>query len=198
MIRPSVVLAILLVSIQLRSAWAEDGGADGTVAALSCFQPPDYCLRNFAKAHDRDYYELCMLSERICRDYRSNWKLVRTRVRENGILNDCFPVVSVDDLLKLCRSPLSRDRAGCRQNIAELTSGADLRCKSGHSQSGGDPVVACSKTGAISHTEYLKAFVVWAEKHPLQRHLSAREGISAAAAAWRSSAAKVRRTRSHN
>lgn len=185
MIRLSLVFAVALLTIQLRVAWAESGGADGAAARLSCFQAPDYCLRNFAQTRDRDYYELCMLSERICRDYRFNWKLIRLRVRDNAILNDCFPVVSAGDLLKLCRSDQSRDKASCRQNIMDLTSGADLRGTSRRPATGSGRPVACSKTGSFSAARYIKAFVGWAGKHPSQQHLPAQEGLIAATAAVR-------------
>ena len=93
MTRFSITLIFAVASIQpLVAARAEAGRSDSPPASYSCFQRPDQCLGQFAATHDRDKYDLCLLSDRVCRDYQYNWKLMRSRLK-NGpeILNDCFP-----------------------------------------------------------------------------------------------------------
>jgi hypothetical protein len=200
MIRPSTVLAFAFASIlPLVAARADSDGFSGPPASYSCFQSPDYCLKNFAKTHDRDYYDLCMLSERICRTYRYNWKLMSSRLKEGSTtLNDCFPVVSVQDLLKLCKSEQAWEKDACRQNIVARTSEADLRGKNWRSWTKSRLPVACTKTESISDAEYIKAFVDWAEKHPSQKVLNVDAGVvTATAAAWPCPGATVKRRRSH-
>lgn len=91
MIRPFSVLIFVAASIQ-PLARAQTAGPDGPVASHSCFQRPDHCLREFAATHDRDSYDLCLISDRVCRDHRFNWKLMRLHLKKGpDVLNDCFP-----------------------------------------------------------------------------------------------------------
>jgi len=84
MIRLSTALIFVVASIQPQvAARAEADHSDSPPASYSCFQPPDHCLRQFATTHDRDNYDLCLLSDRVCRDYQYNWKLMRSRLK-NG------------------------------------------------------------------------------------------------------------------
>ncbi len=89
-----VILACAFVSILPLAVTAQNKRPKAPVVAYSCFSPQDYCVKGFGRTHDRDYYELCMLSERICRAYRYDWKLIRRSLRkDDAILNDCFPVL---------------------------------------------------------------------------------------------------------
>jgi hypothetical protein len=87
------LLACVLASIAPLPMRAQDDSSNAQAAAYSCFGPPNYCIKTLPKTHDRDYYELCMVSERICLDYRHNWEFARSLLREdhNAVLNDSFP-----------------------------------------------------------------------------------------------------------
>lgn len=93
MIRLSTALIFVVASIQPQvTAGAEADRSDSPPASYSCFQRPDHCLKQFATTRDRDNYDLCLLSDRVCRDYQYNWKLMRSRLKNaSGVLNDCFP-----------------------------------------------------------------------------------------------------------
>lgn len=87
-----MVLAFAVAPILVPAASAESNRFDTPRVRQSCFGPLDYCVKNFVKTGDRDYYDLCMLSEKICRAYRYDWKLMSARIKDApAILNDCFP-----------------------------------------------------------------------------------------------------------
>ncbi len=89
MIKRSIAIACVLASVL--PPMAARAGLKGPPASYSCFQSPDHCLKVFAKTHDREDYELCMLSESVCRSYRYNWQLMKPLVTEDsGIPSDCL------------------------------------------------------------------------------------------------------------
>lgn len=189
--RTRTLLTFVLVASTLPSAaGAQSDRSNAPAAAYSCFSPPDSCLRDFARTNDRDYYDLCMLSERICRTYRSSGKLIRP-LRDSTILSDCLPVVSVGDLLSLCKSEQDWERASCRQtviaNVPEAGPGRGSR-----------PGTTCRRPPTMSDDAYVRAFVDWSEKHPSKQQLPVAEGITAAIAAiLPCRSIKVRRRRLH-
>jgi hypothetical protein len=71
MTRLLVLAFVLVLAIPLPARAASDR-ANEPLSPLSCFGAPDYCVKNFAKTHDRDYYDLCLLSARICQSYSNN------------------------------------------------------------------------------------------------------------------------------
>ncbi|WP_407178007.1 Rap1a/Tai family immunity protein [Bradyrhizobium sp. STM 3562] len=193
------MLAFAVASIvPLVASRAESDRFNNPPASYSCFQFPDYCLKDYAKTHDRDVYDLCLLSERICRTHRYDWKLMSARRKEGpAVPSDCFPVVSVEDLLKLCKGEEDWEKDACRQNVATLTSQTNLRGKNWRSWTKSHLPVFCPKAESISDAEYLKAFVDWAEKHPSQKDLNADAAmIEATVAAWPCQSATVKRRRS--
>jgi hypothetical protein len=193
-----LTLACALASILPTAVSAQNEHVDEPAARYSCFGPPDYCVKNFARTHDRDYYDLCLLSERICRAYRYDWKMTRsTGLKDSTILSDCFPVVSVEDLLRLCKGAQGWEKDACRQNVAAARpSEADRRGESSQSWTKSHLHAACTSAASISDDEYIKNFVDWAEKHPSKRSTSLRDGLIAAAA-WSCLGVKVRRGHLH-
>jgi hypothetical protein len=198
MIRAALVFAFAS-ALPLMAARAESDSSSEPPASLSCFLSPDYCLKNFAKTHDRDYYDLCMLSEKICRNYQYSWKLMEPILKKDrAILNDCFPVVSVESLLKMCKGEEDSEKEACRQNVVALTSSTNLRGTKWRSWTKNHLPMFCPERESISDAEFTKAFVVWAEKHPSQKDLNADAAmIEATAAAWPCPGVKVKREYSH-
>jgi len=200
MIKLPTVLALIFASIlPLATSRADDDRSDGHPVSQSCFQPPDHCLKDFARTHDREVYDLCLLSDKVCRTYQFDWKVMRSRLYKSpGVLNDCFPVVSAKDLLKLCQGEENWEKDACHQNIVTLTSRSNLRGKLWRSWTKNHLPMFCNKSESISDEEFIKAFVDWAEKHPSQEDVNADTAIvEATAAAWPCSDATVKRRRSH-
>lgn len=189
MIRPSLALALALgLALPLLPQAAVSKISQVAIASPSCFGPQDYCLKKLSKTRDRDYYELCILSERICRSYVYDWKFVRSamiRYQEPPWEGVPVPVHSVGDLLKVCKGEEVWQQAACRQNIPTPTPKAELRRR--HSLSGtGSRLAICARPASISDTDqYIKVFIDWAEKHPSQQDLSLHDGLAKAEAAWR-------------
>jgi hypothetical protein len=176
----------LFVSISPLAVRAKEVRFNAPVAALSCFGSPDYCVNQFARTHDRESYDLCLMSQKICRTYQSDWKLMRNSLREDrAILNDCFPIDTVEDLLRLCEDDKNEQRETCRQKVTYYTSEALQRGKTWLEPNSSPLPVACTKAASISDDEYVSAFVDWAGKHPSEGRLSLIDGLAAAtAAAW--------------
>ncbi|MGY3581425.1 hypothetical protein ACVIGB_000505 [Bradyrhizobium sp. USDA 4341] len=86
MIKLSMGFGLALLSISPLFAQT-----DNDQSRQSCFGPPNYCIKKFAENHDRDYHELCLLAEKVCRSYQYNWRFMRSLVKSNQVLNDCFP-----------------------------------------------------------------------------------------------------------
>lgn len=187
MTRLSTVLAFAFASIlPLATSRAESDRFDGPPVSYSCFQSPDHCLKDFARTHDREVYDLCLLSERVCRTYQYDWKVMRTRLDKSpGVLSDCFPVISVESLLKLCKGEEGQEKDACRQNVDTLRSRTNLGGKNWQSWTKNHLPMFCPKAKSISDVEFIEAFVDWAEKHPSQKNLEADTAlVEATAAAW--------------
>src|SRR5690349_24798004 len=96
---PTALVFILASSLSLAASRAENVRSNDTPVSYSCFQSADHCLKDFARARDRELYDLCLLSDKICRAYQFDWKVIRFRLGTSpGVLNDCLPVVSVKNL----------------------------------------------------------------------------------------------------
>jgi hypothetical protein len=187
----------LAASMISSASCAESDPPNAPAAPYSCFAPLDSCLRNFARTGDREYYELCMVSERICRAYRRNGKLIRP-LKDDSILSDCFPVVSVGDLLRLCKSQQDWERASCRQTVLAGVAEAGLDRKSSRPRTKGQRQGMCTRAASMSDDEYVRAFVEWLEKHPSKQQLPVAEGLAAAvAASFPCRGVKARRRRLH-
>lgn len=200
MFRLSTLLAFVFASIlPLAASRAEGDRYDGPPVSYSCFQSPDYCLKNFARTHDREVYDLCLLSEKVCRTYQYNWKVMRSRLeRSPGVLSDCFPVISVESLLRLCKGEEGQEKDACRQNLDTLRARTNLAGKSWRSWTKNQMPMFCPKADSISDAEFVEAFVDWAEKHPSQKDLDADAAIiEATAAAWPCPGATIKWRRSH-
>lgn len=185
----------LATSIVSSGARAASDSPPEPAALDSCFAPPDSCLRNYARTGDREYYELCMVSERICRAHRRNGKLIRP-LKDASILNDCFPVVSVGDLLRLCKSEQDSERTSCRQTVLGGVAEAGLDRKSSRPRTKGQRQGTCTSAAAMYDDEYVRTFVEWLEKHPSKQLLPVAVGLAAAVATiFPSRGVKARRRR---
>jgi Rap1a immunity proteins len=178
------MLAGLFVSILPLSMQAEEGRFEAPLSTLSCFGAPDYCVKQFARTHDRESYDLCLMSQKICRARQYDWKSMRKSLREDrAILIDCFPINTVEDLLRLCKDDKNGQRETCRQKVVSYTSEALHRGKTWLEPNSSPLPVACTEAASISDGEYVNAFVDWAEKHPSERRSPLVDGLSAATAA---------------
>lgn len=178
--RLGLLLACALAALQ--PAEAQEDRIDPP--HMSCFASPDYCVRSFARTHDRDYYDLCLLSEKICRAYRYDWTFMRNRLSDRSVMEG-IPASSVADLLFLCKGEQFFEKEGCHEHIDMWMSKADVRGDYWQLWSRRHFPVACTTARSISEAEYIKAFVTWAEQHPSKRDISLVDGlIAAAAATW--------------
>jgi hypothetical protein len=196
-------LSLAFVMALPRVARAQTDGFEGFTPPLppnSCFAAPDRCLTEFAKTHDRDHYDLCLLSERICRSYQWNWTLNQRVIAGYPTMIEGIPAVinSVGELLRVCRGKQAWEQDACHQSIAPWTYRAALRGESWRSWRKSRVAVACTSSASLSEQAYEKAFVNWAERHPSKHRLSVIDGVIAAtAAAWPcpGESAKQRRAR---
>jgi hypothetical protein len=193
-----LALACVFPAILPLALRAQDDRLNAPVAPYSCFSRQDYCLRNFAKTHDRDYYDLCLLSEKICRAYRYDWKFMSNFLYARPAFEEGIPAFSVGDLLYLCKGEEYWQKEGCHEHIVRWMAKADVRGEDWQAWTNRHLPVACTKAPSISEEEYIKAFVDWAEKHPSKQDAFPLDGlIAAAASAWPCPSVKVKRGRSH-
>jgi hypothetical protein len=190
MLKTSIVAALLCTlctSGSLFAAQVEGHPPELSLPSNSCFGPPDYCSKQFANTHDKEYYDLCMLSERVCRSYKYNALMMRLAIlpwdQHEGV-----PVFSVGDLLSMCKSDADWQKDTCRENVVAWTSRAGRRGRRWRSVQEWEKnyfPIACTTRLSISDREFIKAFVEWGEKHPSQANLDVRRGlVSAIAASW--------------
>jgi hypothetical protein len=133
-----------------------------------------------------------MLSEKICRTYRYSWELMRFHIKKDPeILSDCFPIVSVADLLRQCKSDQDAERNACHENIAAQMSERVLRDDNSAPFSKSHVAGPCATAALVSDMEYVKAFIDWAQKHPSRQNLPVADGLKEAAA-WRCLGGKAR------
>jgi hypothetical protein len=178
------LMSLLLAAVAAFAVVPGDGAQAAPLPANSCFSPPDHCLKLLA-GNDPQQYQLCLISQRICEAYKHDWQLTRSVMAPFEQPWEGPPFLDIETLLKMCKG---RDEQGCRAKVRLWTSQAVQRgsvVRSLKEAERAEYPVACTKRRSISNARYVRAFVAWADDHPEQQGLEARQGlVEAVAAAW--------------
>ncbi len=179
-----VLTSLLLTAVAASAVVPVARAQAASLPPNSCFSPPDHCLKLLA-GNDRQQYELCLVSQKICEAYKYDWQSTRSVIAPFEEPWEGPPFLDVRTLLRMRKG---RDEQGCRDNVRQWTSQAVHRGRMLRSLGAAEQAeypVACTKRRSISNARYIRAFVAWADDHPEQEGLEARQGaIAAVAAAW--------------
>lgn len=179
------LISLLLAGVVASADVVRESAQAASLPPNSCFSPPDHCLKLLA-GNDRQQYELCLISQKICEAYKFDGVSLRRAIAPyDESWEEGPPFLDIKSLLKMCKD---KDKQRCRENVRIWTAQAVHRGRIVGSLKGTDRAeypVACTKRRSISTAEYIRAFIGWAGDHPDMGGIEARQGlVNAVAAAW--------------